>query len=150
MNKGDIVKLVDNRRVVVVSLPTSFMANGYYEVLHSDSQDKFWVKSEDILYKIDEENDDDLNNYFECIFDKSGVNLIPKNIIGIDIESDREDINRIKLTFTDSTNKHQICNIHIGGTTIKDLGSITEQPKKEEKSKLEKIVEIIKPNKDEV
>ena len=83
MNKGDIVKLVDNRRVVIVNLPTSFMANGSYEVLHSDSQDKFWVKSDDILYKIDEENDDDLNNYFECIFDKSGVNLIPKNIIGL-------------------------------------------------------------------
>jgi hypothetical protein len=148
MNKGDIVKLVDGRRVTIVSLPTSFMANGSYEVLHSDAQVKFWVKSEDILYIIDEENDDDLNNYFEVIFDKSGLNLIPKNIVSIDIESDREDINRIKLTFTDNTNKHQICNIHVGGTTIKDLGGLTEQSKEEEKSKIEKIVEIIKTKKD--
>ena len=35
-------------------------------------------------------------NYFEIIFDKSGLNLIPKNILSIDVESDREDINRIK------------------------------------------------------
>ena len=150
MNKGDEVKLDNGNRVTIVNLPTSFMANGSYEVLHQETQLKFWVKSENILYKIDKKNDDDLNNYFEFIFDDGGLNLIPKNIVSIDIESDREDINRIKLTFTDSTNKHQICNIHIGGTTIKDLGSITEQPKKEEKSKLEKIVEIIKPNKDEV
>ena len=33
------------------------------------------------VYKIDEENDDDLNNYFECIFDKDGLNLIPKKLI---------------------------------------------------------------------
>ena len=44
MDKGDIVKLVDGRRVTIVSLPTSFMANGSYEVLHSDTQIKFWVK----------------------------------------------------------------------------------------------------------
>ena len=148
MNKGDIVKLVDGRRVTIVSLPTSFMANGAYEVLHSDAQVKFWVKPEDILYKIDEENDDDLNNYFEIIFDKSGLNLIPKNILSIDVESDREDINRIKLTFSDDT-KHKICNIHVGDTVIKDLDGLTEQPKEEEKSKIEKIVDIIKPKKDD-
>jgi len=124
MDKGDIVKLVDGRRVTIVSLPTSFMANGSYEVLHSDAQINFWVKPEDILYKIDEENDYDLNNYFEIIFDKSGLNLIPKNILSIDVESDREDINRIKLTFSDDT-KHKICNIHICNTVIKDLDGLT-------------------------
>ena len=140
MDKGDIVKLANGRRATIVNLPTSFMANGSYEVI--DNKEKFWINPKDILYKIDEENDDDLNNYFECIFDKDGLNLIPKNIVNIDIESDREDINRIKLTFSDDT-KHQVCNIHIGDTVIKDFNGLTEQPK-EEKSKIEKIVEIIK------
>jgi len=147
MNKGDIVKLVDGRRVTIVSLPTSFMANGSYEVI--DNKTKFWVTPEEILYTIDQENDDDLDNYFECIFDENGLNLIPKNIINIDIESDREDINRIKLTFSDDT-KHKICNIHIGDTVIKDLDGLTEQAKEEEKSKIEKIVDIIKTKKVEL
>jgi len=141
MDKGDIVKLANGRRVTIVNPPTSFMANGSYEVI--DNKEKFWISPEAILYKIDEENDDDLNNYFECIFDKDGLNLIPKNIVNIDIESDREDINRIKLTFNEG-NKHQVCNIHIGDIVIKDFNGLTEQPK-EEKSKIEKIVEIIKP-----
>lgn len=142
MDKGDIVKLANGRRATIVNVPTSFMANGSYEVI--DNKERFWINPEEILYKIDEENDDDLNNYFECIFDKNGLNLIPKNIVNIDIELDKEDIKRIKLTFSDDT-KHQICNIHIGDTIIKDLDSLTEQPKEEEKSKIEKIVEIIKP-----
>ena len=73
MNKGDEVKLDNGNRVTIVNLPTSFMANGSYEVLHQETQLKFWVKSENILYKIDKKNDDDLNNYFEFIFDDGGL-----------------------------------------------------------------------------
>lgn len=150
MDKGDEVKLDDGKRVTIVNLPTSFMANGSYEVLHQETQLKFWVKSENILYKIDKKNDDDLNNYFEFIFDDGGLNLIPKNIVSIDIESDREDINRIKLKFNDDTLKHQVCNIHIGDTTINDKDKITIRPKKEEKSKIEKIINVLKEKKDEI
>ena len=31
--KGDLVKLVDGREVEILNLPTSFMANGSYEVI---------------------------------------------------------------------------------------------------------------------
>jgi len=146
--KGDLVKLVDGRGVEILNLPTSFMANGSYEVLHSNTQVKFWVKPEEILYPVNREMLDDINNYFEIIFDESGLNLIPKNILSIDVESDREDINRIKLTFSDET-KHSICNIHVGDTVIKDLDGLTEQAKEEEKSKIEKIVDIIKEKKED-
>ena len=150
MDKGDVVKLTDGRMVRVISLPTSFLANGSYEVLHSDTQVKFWVKPEEIMYIVDEEFLDDINNYFEFIFDDGGLNLIPKNIVSIDIESDREDINRIKLKFNDDTLKHQVCNIHLGDTTINDKDKITIRPKKEEKSKIEKIINVLKEKKDEI
>lgn len=149
MDKGDEVKLDDGKRVTIVNLPTSFMANGSYEVLHQETQLKFWVKSENILYKIDKKNDDDLNNYFEFIFDDGGLNLIPKNIVSIDIESDREDINRIKFNY-DEGRKHKTINIHIGDVKINDKDKITIRPKKEEKSKIEKIINVLKDKKDEV
>ena len=78
MDNEDLVKLVDGRVVKIKSLPTSFMANGSYEVLHSESNVKFWVKPEDIMYIVDKEVLDDVNNYFEVIWDEDGLNLIPK------------------------------------------------------------------------
>ena len=146
MDKGDRIKLVDGRTVKIVNLPKSFMANGSYEVLHNGAQVSFWVKPEEILYQIDEANVDDLNNYFEVIFDGEGLNLVPKNIDSIDIESDREDINRIKLNFKDG-NKHKTCNLHVGNVTIMDKLKISKRPKTKKKNKLKRIINILK-NKD--
>ncbi len=47
-NKGDIVKLVDSREVKIVNLPTSFMANGSFEVIYNKT--RVWIKPEEILY----------------------------------------------------------------------------------------------------
>ncbi len=149
MDKGDVVKLTDGRMVRVISLPTSFLANGSYEVLHSDAQVTFWVKPEEIMYIVDEEVLDDINNYFEVIWDKDGLNLIPKDFSSIDIESDREDFNRIKFNY-DEGRKHKTINIHVGDTKINDKDKITIRPKKEEKSKIEKIINVLKDKKDEV
>ena len=146
MNKGDVIKLVDGRSVKIINLPNSFMANGSYEVLHDKAKVTFWVKPKEILYQIDEDNLDDLNNYFEVIFDRDGLNLIPKNIDSIGIESDREDINRIKLNFK-SGNKHNVCNMHIGNITITDNMKISKRPIEKKKSKLKRIINILK-NKD--
>lgn len=149
MDKGDLVKLDDGRIVRIKSLPTSFMANGSYEVLHSDAQVTFWVKPEEIMYIVDEEVLDDINNYFEIIWDKDGLNLIPKDFSSIDIESDREDFNRIKFNY-DEGRKHKTINIHIGDVKINDKDKITIRPKKEEKSKIEKIINVLKDKEDEV
>ena len=149
MDKGDVVKLTDGRMVRVISLPTSFLANGSYEVLHSDTQVKFWVKPEKIMYIVDEEFLDDINNYFEVIWDKDGLNLIPKDFSSIDIESDREDFNRIKFNY-DKGKKHKTINIHIGDAPINDKDKITIRPKKEKKSKIEKIINVLKEKKDEI
>lgn len=146
MDKGDVIKLVDGRTVKIINLPNSFMANGSYEVLHDKAQVTFWVKPDEVLYQIDEDNVDDLNNYFEVIFDRDGLNIIPKNIDSIYIESDREDINRIKLNFK-SGNKHKVCNIHIGNVVITDNMKISKRPIKKKKSKLKRIINILK-NKD--
>tara|TARA_R110000868_G_scaffold196183_3_gene442069 strand:+ start:1057 stop:1509 length:453 start_codon:yes stop_codon:yes gene_type:complete len=147
MDNEDLVKLVDGRVVKIKSLPTSFMANGSYEVLHSESNVKFWVKPEDIMYIVDKEVLDDVNNYFEVIWDEDGLNLIPKDFSSVDIESDREDFNRIKLNY-DEGRKHRTINIHIGDKQINDKDKITIRPKKKKKSKIKKIINILKNKKE--
>jgi hypothetical protein len=147
MDNEDLVKLVDGRVVKIKSLPTSFMANGSYEVLHSESNVKFWVKPEDIMYIVDKEVLDDVNNYFEVIWDEDGLNLIPKDLSSVDIESDREDFNRIKLNY-DEGRKHRTINIHIGDKQINDKDKITIRPKKKKKSKIKKIINILKNKKE--
>ena len=147
--KGDLVKLIDGRVVEILNLPNSFMANGSYEVLHSDTKAKFWVKPEEIFYPINRENLDDINNYFEVIWDDEGLNLIPKEFLSVDIESDREDFNRIKFNFFEGR-KHNVVNIHVGESPINDKDKITIRPKKKKKSKLEKIINVLKEDKDEV
>lgn len=145
-NKGDIVKLKDGREVNIFNLPTTFMSNGSYEVTYQGK--RIWVKPEEILYKIQKEWVDDLNNYFEIIFDESGINIIPKELDLIELESDREDIKRIKLNFMEGR-KHKIVNLHIGDTGIKDMENLTIRKVKKKKGKLEKVINIIKGEEDE-
>lgn len=147
INKFDVVKLVDGREVRVINLPNTFMSNGSYEV--SFENKTFWIKPEEILYKIDPIWFDSLSNYFEIIYDESGINIIPKELDSIDIESDREDINRIKLSLFEGR-KHKVINIHIGDTVISDKDSIVKLPTKKKKSKIEKVINIIKGEEDEV
>lgn len=140
-NKGDIVKLKDGREVNIFNLPTTFMSNGSYEATYQ--KNRIWVKPEEILYKIQKEWVDDLNNYFEIIFDETGINIVPKELTLIELESDREDIKRIKLNFVDGR-KHKTVNLHIGDTNINDMENLTIRKVKKKKGKLEKVIEIIK------
>lgn len=140
-NKSDIVKLKDGREVKIINLPTSFMANGSYEISHNNT--KSWIKPDEIIYKIDKEWVDDINEYFEIIYDETGINIIPKELESIDIESDREDIKRIKLNLFEGR-KHISINLHIGDTVINDKEKITIRPTKDKKNKLEKVIEVIK------
>lgn len=148
-NKEELVKLRNGKIVKIINLPSAFMANGSYEVIEwvdnglGGIGKSFWVKPEDIIYLIKKEMVDDINNYFEVIWDEDGLNLIPKDFHSIDIESDREDFNRIKLNY-DKGRKHKTINIHIGDTPINDKEEITIRPKKEKKSKFEKIINVIK------
>lgn len=146
-NKGDIVKLKDGREVNIFNLPTTFMSNGSYEATYQKK--RIWVKPEEILYKIQKEWVDNLNNYFEIIFDETGINIIPKELTLIELESDGEDIKRIKLNFVDGR-KHKTVNLHIGDTNINDMESITTRPIKKKKSKIEKVINIIKGEEDEI
>lgn len=123
------------------------MANGSYEV--SLGGKNYWVKSEEILYKIDLAWTDSLSNYFEIIYDESGINIIPKELNSIEIESDREDIVRIKLNLSEGR-KHKVINLHIGDTVINDKESISVRPAKKKESKIEKVINIIKGEEDEI
>ena len=155
IKKNDIVKLNSGKLVSIINLPTSFMSNGSYEVVEWVSDDignigkPFWVRPEEIIYPVKKDMLDDINNYFEIIWDGGGLNLIPKDFLSIDIESDREDFNRIKFNF-DEGRKHKVVNIHIGDVKISDKNKITVRPKKENKSKFERIINVLKENEDEI
>lgn len=138
---------MDGREVKIINLPSSFMANGSYEVTLGGKN--YWVKSEEILYKIDLAWADSLSNYFEIIYDESGINIIPKDLNTIEIESDREDIVRIKLNLSEGR-KHKVINLHIGDTVINDKESISVRPAKKKESKIEKVINIIKGEEDEI
>jgi hypothetical protein len=141
LEKGNIVKLKDGREVEIINLPSSFMANGSYEVKEKDKT--FWIKPDEVLYKIELDWLDNLNNYFEIIYEENGINIIPKDLKNIEIESDREDIRRIKINLFDGR-KHNIINFHIGDTEIKDMEELTVRPKKKKKNKIEKIINVLK------
>lgn len=153
--KSDLVKLSDGKIVKIVNLPSAFMANGCYEVVEwidngiGEIGKSFWVKPDDTMYPIKKEFIDDINKYFEVIWDDIGLNLIPKDLLNIEIESDREDFNRIRLNYQDGR-KHSVVNIHIGDVTIGDKQEITVRPKKKKKSKIEKVIKIIKGEENEV
>lgn len=142
INIGDLVKLSDGRRVYITNLPNSFMANGSYEVSFGDGTPKFWVKPKEVLYKINKEWDVDINDYLEIIMDENGINIIPKGVTSLDIES-VGDFNYIKLNL-EGNRKHSVINLYMG-----DLDIITDtEEEKEEKSFIKKLLDITK-NEDE-
>ena len=55
----------------------------------------------------------------------------------------------IKFTFEEGR-KHKTVNIHVGGVSINDKDKITTRPKKKKKSKVEKIINVLKEKEDEV
>jgi len=138
---GNEIKLRDGRRVKIINLPHKFMSNGSYEV--SDNRgNKFFTKPEDILYLIDIEHDDNLDDYFEPIFDGNGLNLIPKNIKTVSLDTEDDGNRSIEIIFEDGR-KHNRCVIHIGDMEIIDDKEITKRPIRVE-SKIEKIIKIVK------
>lgn len=152
--KGDLVKLNNGTTVEILNLPESFMANGSYEVQEyidngiGSIGKSFWVKPEEILYPINKNMIDDINLYFEIIWDEEGLNLIPKDFFSIDIESDREDFNRIKFNFGDGR-KHKTVNIHVGDSVINDMDKVTTRPKPKKEGKFKKIIKVLKKEENE-
>lgn len=148
-DKNEIVKLVDSREVKILNTPTSFMANGSYEVIQwvgnglGPIGNKFWVSPDDIMYKVDIEMSDDINKYFEVMWDENGLNLIPKEIESVDIEHGGGDFNKIKLNLN-GDRKHNTINIYTGNVVINDKEELTSRPIKDKKSKLQKIIGVIK------
>lgn len=153
--KGNIVKISGERLVKIINLPGSFMSNGSYEVVQwvdigvGEIGKPFWIKPEEIMYLIKKEMLDDINHYFEVIWDEDGLNLIPKDLLSVNIKSDREDFNRIEFNCSEGR-KHNTINIHIGDTPINDNDKVTVRPKKKKKSKVEKIISVLKEKEDEV
>jgi len=108
------------------------MANGSYEVTEWVDNGlgaigkPFWVKPEEISYEIMKEQMDNLENYFEFIFNEDGLHIVPKNIDLIQIDMDRDDLKKIVLTYPDT--KHKTVTMYVGDTVITDEKEICETP----------------------
>lgn len=122
LEKGSIVKISDGRKVIILNTPKVFLSGGDYEVVEVLGSNKktvgkkFWLKPEDILFQVDEKYEDNINNYFEIIFDEHGLNIIPKNITLIELDDVRDDMKTI--IFTTPKRKHEKVIFHIGDTKI--------------------------------
>jgi hypothetical protein len=108
------------------------MANGSYEVIQwvdnglGEIGNPFWVEPEEIYYEIKKEFMDNIEEYFEFIFDEEGLHIVPKNIDLIQIDADREDLKKIVLSYPD--NKHKTVTMYVGDTRITDENEICETP----------------------
>jgi hypothetical protein len=129
MEINNIVRLADGRRGKILATPSGFLSNGSYEIEVEDQ--RVWVEEDQLLYVIDTEFEDDLNNYFEIIYDENGINIIPKKLEEITIFDENEELKSIEFEVTGE--KHRKITFHIGDTNIWS----TDNPKPEEVEKKE-------------
>ena len=135
MEINNMVRLSDGRSGKILATPSGFLSNGAYEVEISQTGERKWVKEDQILYVIDTEFVDDINNYFEVIYDKDGVQLIPKMLEEITIFDENEELKSIEFKMTEG-NKHSKVTFHIGDTNI--WSSSNPKPEEEEKKEPKK------------
>lgn len=134
MEINNTIRLTDGRRGKILATPTGFLSNGSYEVEVMDKHNqpqRVWLKEDQMLYVIDLEFEDNLNNYFEIIYDENGIQIIPKKLTEITIFDENEELKSID--FEIDGEKHKKVTFHIGDTNIWS----SENPKPEEEEKTE-------------
>jgi hypothetical protein len=124
MEINNTIRLTDGRRGKILATPTGFLSNGSYEV-EVDGK-RVWMKEDQMLYVINTEFEDDLNNYFEIIYDENGINMIPKKLTEMTIFDENEELKSIEMNIEGE--RHQKITFHIGDTNI----WTSEKPKPEE------------------
>jgi hypothetical protein len=144
IEKNAIIKLKDkpHNKYKVLNLPTSYMANGSYEVVQwidnglGSLGNPFWVKPEEIE---DTQWDDDIENYFHIIYDEEGLHIVPKNIDLVKLTADEDGSKKIVMDYPDT--KHKTVTFYIGDTKIVDDEELTDVPEKEKlTSKISKVI----------
>jgi len=137
MEINNIVRLSDGRRGKILATPSGFLSNGSYEVEVDDKRK--WVKDNQILYVINTEFEDDLNNYFEIIYDKDGIHMIPKKLNEITILDENEELKSMEMSIEGE--KHKTVIFHIGDTDIWSTNNPKpEEEKKEDEPKKHRII----------
>ncbi len=117
---NSFVKLINGSIGKITGLPTGFLSNGSYSIL-LDSGKTIWVKPDEILYKIDRENFDDIDKYLEFIYDGDGIHIVPKNTTSINI-METDDHNKMLLLELGEENKHKKITIYLGELNINENG----------------------------
>ena len=135
MEINNIVRLSDGRSGKILATPSGFLSNGAYEVEIRQTGERKWVKEDEILYVIDIEFVDDINDYFEIIYDKNGIHFIPKMVNEIIINDEQDELKSI--IFKVDGRKHNTITVHIGDTDMwSKCNPKPEKPKDPEKYNL--------------
>lgn len=132
---NDIIKLTDGRTGKILGTPSGFLSNGAYEVEvpnNRGGKERLWVKEEQILYQIDTKWVDDINNYFEVIYDENGVNIIPKGLVEVNVDDENEEIKMLVFKL-DGSEVHGNIIFHIGNTNVWSSTNPKPEPKEEPK-----------------
>lgn len=145
IKKESLVKLKDGKIVKIKSNPSGWMSNGSYEVIEwvdnglGEIGKPFWVEPTEISHELNKEHMDDLENYFEFIFNEEGLHIVPKDINLVKVDSDG-DLKKIVLDFNDT--KHKEVVIYLGETVIEDEKELCETPEKPTfKDKIKNIID---------
>jgi hypothetical protein len=131
MEINDTVKLIDGRSGKILATPSGFMSNGAYEI-EIEGGERVWVEEDMVLYKIDLEWLDNIENYFEIMFDKDGVHLIPKRVQEITVDDEQDELKSITFIM-DGNEKHKTITMHIGDTDVWSGCNPKPEPPKEPK-----------------
>jgi len=135
MEINDTIKLSDGRRGKILATPSGFLSNGAYEleVTKDDGEmERIWVKEEQMLYVIDTQWEDNLNNYFEIIYGEDGIHMIPKNMEVINVLDESEEVRTIEFDIGGGE-KHKKVTFHVGDTEIWSTSNPKPEPKEEPK-----------------
>lgn len=141
---GDIIRLLDGETCLVIGMPTTYLSNGSYEVIELIvSEDgkyqnkkiqkiqkgiltlidkKRWVKPNEIAYDTNQtNNNENLDYYVEIIHDGQEIQIIPKDLKGVQLVTDESGFKTIKLIYGGET--QNVVNILIGENEITNINN---------------------------
>ena len=139
---GDIIRLLDGETCLVIGMPTTYLSNGSYEVIElAVSEDgkyqnkklqkiqkgiltlidkKRWVKPSEIAYDTAQTNhNENLDYYVEIIHDNQEIQIIPKDLKGVQLVTDENGFKTIKLIYDGDS----VINILIGENEITNINN---------------------------
>jgi len=139
---GDIIRLLDGETCLIIGMPTTYLSNGAYEAIEVEVtadgkyrnkkiqkiekgipiliDKKKWVKPNEIAYDTKQtNNNENLDYYVEIIHDDQEIQIIPKDLKGVQLVTDENGFKTIKLIYEGDS----VINILIGENEITNINN---------------------------